>query len=152
MRVKKEYADFVKEGNAGVAIKLGKTQEGADDLLSWVITIDGPKDSLYEGGKFDFKFHFVDDYPFKPPKVSTTTKIYHPNFRLDGSICLDLLKDAWSPALTAHKLILSISSLLTEPNMDDPLSPEVSNLFKTNKNKYDETVKEYVKKYAMQQQ
>ena len=59
---------------------------------------------------------FPTDYPFKPPKIKFITKVYHPNIAADGRICIDILQDKWSPALTLSRVLLSISSLLNEPN------------------------------------
>jgi ubiquitin-conjugating enzyme E2 D/E len=87
----------------------------------------GPEDSPYSGGVFFLNIYFPTDYPFKPPKITFATRIYHPNINSNGGICLDILKDQWSPALTISKgifliiVLLSISSLLTDPNPDDPL-------------------------------
>ena len=63
-------------------------------------------DSPYSGGVFFLDIHFPTDYPFKPPKVNFTTRIYHPNINSNGSICLDILRDQWSPALTISKGVL----------------------------------------------
>ena len=104
-----------------------------DDLFIWKGTIIGPDDSPYEGGIFLFSIHFPTDYRFKPPKITFLTKIYHPNINLNGSICLDILMDQWSPALIISKVLLSISSLLSDPNPDDPVNSEAANLYKTNK-------------------
>jgi ubiquitin-conjugating enzyme E2 D len=60
-------------------------------------------DSPYQGGVFFLTIHFPTDYPFKPPKVAFTTRIYHPNINSNGSICLDILRSQWSPALTISK-------------------------------------------------
>eukprot|EP00350_Pseudokeronopsis_sp_OXSARD2_P010600 CAMPEP_0170540016 /NCGR_PEP_ID=MMETSP0211-20121228/2_1 /TAXON_ID=311385 /ORGANISM="Pseudokeronopsis sp., Strain OXSARD2" /LENGTH=110 /DNA_ID=CAMNT_0010842259 /DNA_START=30 /DNA_END=362 /DNA_ORIENTATION=+ len=109
----------------------------------------GPDDSPYAGGVFFLNIHFPTDYPFKPPKCNFTTRIYHPNINSNGSICLDILKDQWSPALTISKVLLSISSLLTDANPDDPLVPEIAHLYKNDKEKYETTAKEWTRKYAM---
>ena len=97
------------------------------DMYNWRATIMGPEDSVYAGGLFFLTIQFPPNYPFKPPKVQFTTKVYHPNINSNGGICLDILKDTqWSPALTISKLLLSICSLLTDPNPADPLVPEIA--------------------------
>ena len=133
-------------------------------LISLQATIMGPSDSPFQGGVFFLSIHFPTDYPFKPPKVAFTTKIYHPNINSNGSICLDILRSQWSPALTVSKVLLayffwflttlwlqvllSICSLLCDPNPDDPLVPEIARLYKTDKAKYSQLAKEWTKKYA----
>lgn len=119
-----------------------------DDIFHWDATIIGPSESPYQGGLFFVAIHFPPDYPFKPPKVNFKTKVYHPNVNSQGSICLDILKEQWSPALTISKVLLSICSLLTDPNPDDPLVPEIAHVYKTDKNRYNELAKEWTRKYA----
>ncbi|BEI99475.1 hypothetical protein CcaverHIS631_0405180 [Cutaneotrichosporon cavernicola] len=119
-----------------------------DNLFQWQATIMGPADSPYSGGVFFLSLTFPTDYPFKPPKVSFTTKIYHPNINANGSICLDILRDQWSPALTISKVLLSICSMLTDPNPDDPLVPEIAHTYKTDRARYEATAREWTHKYA----
>ncbi|KAJ0482695.1 putative ubiquitin-conjugating enzyme E2, ubiquitin-conjugating enzyme/RWD [Helianthus annuus] len=121
----------------------------AEDMFHWQATIMGPPDSPYSGGVFLVTIHFPPDYPFKPPKVAFRTKVFHPNINSNGSICLDILKEQWSPALTISKVLLSICSLLTDPNPDDPLVPEIAHMYKTDRNKYETTARSWTQKYAM---
>lgn len=126
----------------------------------------GPSDSPFQGGVFFLAIHFPTDYPFKPPKVNFTTRIYHPNINSNGSICLDILRDQWSPALTiskgetdsiilfatetdTHPVLLSICSMLTDPNPDDPLVPEIAHVYKTDRARYEQTAREWTRKFAI---
>eukprot|EP00054_Salpingoeca_dolichothecata_P033381 m.267381 g.267381 ORF g.267381 m.267381 type:complete len:153 (-) comp33120_c0_seq1:61-519(-) len=120
----------------------------ADDLFHWQGTIAGPPDSPYEGGLFKLAIKFPPDYPFKPPRVSFTTKIYHPNIAANGAICLDILKSQWSPALTISKVLLSICSLLCDPNPRDPLVPEIARVYEKDRAKYDATARDWTRKHA----
>jgi len=118
------------------------------NLFNWNAFIQGPNDSPYQGGVFQLGVVFPSDYPFKPPKVQFRTRIYHPNINSNGGICLDILKEQWSPALTITKVLLSIISLLTDPNPDDPLVPEIARIFKTDREKYDATARQWTTLYA----
>lgn len=81
----------------------------------------GPSDSPYSGGVFFLAIHFPTDYPFKAPKVNFTTRIYHPNINSNGSICLDILRDQWSPALTISKgAFISLFQLKLPANIRSP--------------------------------
>ena len=102
----------------------------------------GPEGSPYKGGIFYLDVVFPKDYPFKPPKIAFRTRIYHCNINSNGAICLDILKDNWSPALTISKVLLSISSLLTEPNPNDPLMADIAREFKEDRARHDENAKD----------
>ncbi|XP_029419882.1 ubiquitin-conjugating enzyme E2 D4 isoform X3 [Nannospalax galili] len=107
-----------------------------DDCMISSSVLSFQNDSPYQGGVFFLTIHFPTDYPFKPPKVAFSTKIYHPNINSNGSICLDILRSQWSPALTVSKVLLSICSLLCDPNPDDPLVPEIAHTYKADREKY----------------
>ena len=119
-----------------------------NDIFDWRATIIGPTGSPYENGVFKLRINFPADYPFKAPKVVFITKIYHCNINSGGGICLDILKDQWSPALTISKVLLSICSLMDDPNPDDPLVSEIANLLKRDKKEHDYRAKIYTLEYA----
>ena len=119
-----------------------------NDIFDWRATIMGPTGSPYENGVFKLRSNFPADYPFKAPKVVFITKIYHCNINSGGGICLDILKDQWSPALTISKVLLSICSLMDDPNPDDPLVSEIANLLKRDKKEHDYRAKIYTLEYA----
>jgi len=143
-RINKELSDLSKNPPANIS-----AGPKGDDMFQWQATIMGPDSSPYTGGVFNLEIMFPADYPFKPPKIKFNTKIYHCNVNDKGGICLDILKDNWSPALTISKVLLSICSLLTDPNPDDPLVPDIAKLFKENRKKHDENATEHTRKYAM---
>lgn len=142
-RIQKELSDLQKDPPANCSAG----PEG-EDMFRWSGVIMGPSDSPYTGGVFRLRIQFPVDYPFKPPHVQFVTKIYHPNINAAGLICLDILKGQWSPALTISKVLLSITSLLTDPNPDDPFVPEIANLYKSNRAQYELEAKSYTTRFA----
>nr|AAV90728.1 ubiquitin_conjugating enzyme [Aedes albopictus] len=119
-----------------------------DNLYEWVSTILGPPGSVYEGGVFFLDIHFSPEYPFKPPKVTFRTRIYHCNINSQGVICLDILKDNWSLALTISKVLLSICSLLTDCNPADPLVGSIATQYLQNREEHDRIARLWTKRYA----
>ncbi|RGB40225.1 ubiquitin-conjugating enzyme E2 [Rhizophagus diaphanus] len=120
-----------------------------DDLFHWQATIMGPSDSPYSGGVFFLLMNFPEDYPFNPPRIRFTTKIYHPNFSDSGSICDCFLKKQWSPALNIPKVLTLVCTLLTDPYKGCFIQ-EKYYLYINNRNRYEANAREWTRKYAMQ--
>jgi len=119
-----------------------------DNMYEWTATIMGPEESPYAGGVFFLNITLPIDYPFIPPKVIFQTRIYHCNISGTGAICLDILKDKWSPALTISKVLLSIVSLLTDANPHDPLVQNIATLYMEDREKHDSRAHAWTKRYA----
>ncbi len=142
-RIAKEQENLIKDPPSNCAAgPIG------DDLFNWEATIFAPDDSPYAGGVFKLHVLFPVDYPYHPPKIRFITKIYHPNINNSGGICLDILKDQWSPALTISKVLLSICILMNAPNPDDPLNGDIASLYVEDRAAYDEKARYYTRKYA----
>ena len=145
IRIEREYDLINKECPYGCTVGIFD-----NDKSHWIATIIGPENTPYYGGIFKLDILFPTDYPYKAPKINFKTKIYHPNISSSsGSICIDILKDKWSPALNITQVLLSICSLLDDPNPDDPLVPEIAKLFQSNKAKYEANAREATMRFAM---
>lgn len=116
-RVQKELHDCNRDAKvSGISVK-----PKSDNLAHLTGTIPGPVDSPYQGGTFVINIVLPDGYPFEPPKMQFSTKVWHPNVSSqNGAICLDILKDQWSPALTLKTALLSVQALLSDPQPNDP--------------------------------
>jgi ubiquitin-protein ligase len=146
-RLLKEYRDVV---NSQELLKNRITISLIDesDFTKWKATIIGDDETPYKDGIFNLEITIPLTYPFKPPLVKFITKVFHPNINSQGTICLDILKDKWSSSLTLDKLLLSIQALLVCPNPDDPLDATAADMYKNNREKYNDTVRKYVVDYA----
>lgn len=112
------------------------------------VVIAGPEESPYASGQFKLELFLPEDYPMAPPKVRFLTRIYHPNIDRLGRICLDILKDKWSPALQIRTVLLSIQALLSAPNPDDPLNNEAAELWKSQENEAMNRAREWTRLHA----
>lgn len=120
-----------------------------DNIYNWHGTIFGPVGSPYEGGVFKLEIKIPEDYPFKPPKIRFLTSIYHPNIDSNGYICLDIIQDNWYPTSTISRVLLTIISLLHDPNTNNPLEPDIATLYLNDRQKYNQLAKEHTQKYAI---
>ncbi|KAJ8435664.1 hypothetical protein Cgig2_014245 [Carnegiea gigantea] len=104
-----------------------------DNIFNWKGTIQGSKETVFEGTEYKLTLNFPADYPFKPPKVKFETSCFHPNVDVYGNICLDILQDKWSSAYDVRTILLSIQSLLGEPNTSSPLNTQAAALWSNQK-------------------
>ena len=104
---------------------------------------------MYQGGTFIIDIAIPPDYPYKPPKMRFDTKIWHPNISSQtGAICLDILKDEWSPALTIRTALLSLQALLCNPEPDDPQDAVVASQYKNNRELFNSTARAWTVEHA----
>eukprot|EP00947_MAST-08B_sp_MAST-8B-sp1_P000779 g779.t1 len=120
-----------------------------DDMTRLRGTIRGPIDSPYTGGAFDVDIQIPASYPFKPPQMKFDTKVWHPNVSSQtGAICLDILKDAWSPRLTIKAALVSLQALLSAPEPDDPQDAEVATMYKADNAAWAAKAQQWTEQFA----
>eukprot|EP00325_Prymnesiales_sp_UTEX-LB-985_P007778 CAMPEP_0174695572 /NCGR_PEP_ID=MMETSP1094-20130205/1924_1 /TAXON_ID=156173 /ORGANISM="Chrysochromulina brevifilum, Strain UTEX LB 985" /LENGTH=192 /DNA_ID=CAMNT_0015892107 /DNA_START=269 /DNA_END=848 /DNA_ORIENTATION=- len=115
-----------------------------NDIMKWHAVIFGPEDTAWEDGTFKLSVEFTEEYPNKAPTVKFLTKMFHPNIYADGSICLDILQNQWSPIYDISAILTSIQSLLCDPNPSSPANSEAARLYQENRREYERKVKEIV--------
>lgn len=110
--------------------------ESDSNLFLWAGTIEGPKGTYYEGLKFKISLSFPPNYPYSAPTIKFVSPMWHPNVDMSGNICLDILKEQWSAIYNVQTILLSLQSLLGEPNNDSPLNAQAAYLWDKNPNEY----------------
>lgn len=146
-RVHKEIRNILKDEASGVSVEL--KGNAASSLKYMIGSLVGPKDTPYENGLFYVDIELDDQYPFVPPKMKFITKVWHPNISsASGAICLDILKDQWSPALTIKTALLSLQALLSTPEPNDPQDAVVAKQYLSDKREFDRTAKQWTEEYA----
>ncbi|KAK7001814.1 ubiquitin-conjugating enzyme E2-24 kDa [Favolaschia claudopus] len=144
-RVNKEIADCKNDKTSNIRIDLVDSSP-----FHLIGSFPGPSDTPYAGGLFKVDIVIPDSYPFQPVKMKFITKVYHPNVSsASGAICLDILKDAWSPVLTLKSTLISLQSLLCSPEPDDPQDAEVAKHYTASRRSFEETAVYWTKTYAV---
>jgi ubiquitin-protein ligase len=116
------------------------------NLFEWQAMITGPDQTPYEGGLYELILKIPANYPVKPPKVRFKTEIFHPNIYKNGDICIDILQDQWSEVMSIEKILISIRSLLNEPNVNSPANPEAALLYKEHRNEFNQRIRDDIDK------
>ncbi|KAF7948944.1 hypothetical protein EAE96_008123 [Botrytis aclada] len=146
-RIAKELNDIANDPGAQIFCQARDGNDG--DLTSLRGSFPGPPDTPYEGGTYLVDIKIPNEYPFKPPHMNFSTKVWHPNVSSQtGAICLDTLSSAWSPVLTIKSALLSLQSLLSEPEPKDPQDAEVANMLINHPKEFREKARDWAIHYA----
>uniref|UniRef100_G3MNP4 Ubiquitin-conjugating enzyme E2 C n=1 Tax=Amblyomma maculatum TaxID=34609 RepID=G3MNP4_AMBMU len=116
-RLQQELMTLMMSGDKGIS-----AFPDGDNLFRWIGTIQGPPGTVYEKLVYRLRLEFPSTYPFESPQVHFETPCFHPNVDAQGNICLDILKEKWTALLDVRTVLLSIQSLLSEPNVSSPLN------------------------------
>lgn len=145
----KELMRLNKEPVPGVTI-----EPASDDLYTWIVGMFGAPDSIYEGGYFKARMKFPESYPMDPPSMVMMQPMWHPNIFPDGRVCISILhppgddaqsgelaSERWNPTQSVATVLLSVISMLTEPNISSPANVDASVMFRNNREDYDAKVR-----------
>ena len=152
--LKKQFRDINKASDLGLSV--GLVDE--NNFYKWSIVIFGPSETIYEGGYFKAILTFPLDYPNSPPQMKFTTKMFHPNIYPDGRVCISILhppgtdkfneqekaEERWRPSLGAEEILLSVISMLNDPNCDSPANIDAAVMLRNNPNEYKSRVQSLV--------
>mmetsp|Transcript_3077 Transcript_3077/g.4806 ORF Transcript_3077/g.4806 Transcript_3077/m.4806 type:complete len:167 (-) Transcript_3077:261-761(-) len=128
--LKRELVQLTKDESSGFSVGL----EDDSDFFKWRVVFEGPPDSLYEGGIFSTILTFPQDFPNNPPEMKFETEMFHPNIYSDGRVCISILHppgtdrfneqesadERWRPILGVHSILVSVISMLVDPNLESP--------------------------------
>merc|ERR1711991_95270 len=151
----KEYKALIEDAPEGITA--GPINE--DEFLEWQALIDGPEGSPYEGGVFKAVLKFPTNYPFQPPTMTFVSEIWHPNIHPDGKVCISILhppgddpsayetkEERWSAAQSVEKILLSVMSMLAEPNDQSPANVDAAKMWRDNRKEFCKKAEESVMK------
>ena len=152
--LKKQFKDINQASDLGLSV--GLVDE--NNFYKWSVVIFGPTETIYEGGFFRAILDFPEDYPNNPPKMQFTTKMWHPNIYKDGKVCISILhppgtdkfneqekaEERWRPSLGAEEILLSVISMLNDPNPDSPANIDAAVMFRKNREEYNSKVRSLV--------
>ncbi|OIR58827.1 MAG: ubiquitin-conjugating enzyme E2 [Amphiamblys sp. WSBS2006] len=153
-RLMREYTEFSKQSPEGfVAAPVG------DNIMLWEAYVQGPSETVYEGGLFRAELRFPGDYPLSPPTMYFKSEIFHPNIYESGEVCISILhqpgedpnmyedsSERWTPVQSVEKILLSVISMLSEPNPESGANIEACKCWRTNKEEYRKIVRKNIEK------
>eukprot|EP00800_Vazella_pourtalesii_P013804 TRINITY_DN3374_c0_g1_i1.p1 TRINITY_DN3374_c0_g1~~TRINITY_DN3374_c0_g1_i1.p1 ORF type:complete len:256 (+),score=71.76 TRINITY_DN3374_c0_g1_i1:721-1488(+) len=153
-----ELSKLLKEPLEGFLIEANE-----QNILEWDVVIFGPPDTPYAGGYFKAKMTFPQEYPYSPPKFTFKTSLWHPNVYMNGDVCISILhppgedplsgelpNERWNPTQSVRTILLSVQSLLNEPNTSSAANVDASVMYRKMKegkkgcDEYGKIVKEQV--------
>ncbi|XP_066264415.1 ubiquitin-conjugating enzyme E2 G2 [Branchiostoma lanceolatum] len=130
-----------------------------ENFFEWESLILGPEGTCFEGGVFQARLTFPSDYPLSPPKMKFTSEMFHPNIYPDGRVCISILhapgddpmgyessSERWSPVQSVEKILLSVVSMLAEPNDESGANVDASKMWREDREQFDQIAHRLVRK------
>ncbi|KAL3855354.1 hypothetical protein ACJMK2_014569 [Sinanodonta woodiana] len=130
-----------------------------ENFFEWEALIMGPEGTCFEGGVFPARLTFPPDYPLSPPKMKFTCELFHPNIYPDGRVCISILHapgddpmgyetsaERWSPVQSVEKILLSVVSMLAEPNDESAANVDAAKTWREDRSKFNEVAERTVRK------
>eukprot|EP01057_Protomagalhaensia_wolfi_P003952 Protomagalhaensia_wolfi_Nauph_80__3951@NODE_4003_length_660_cov_588_111111_g3170_i0_p1_GENE_NODE_4003_length_660_cov_588_111111_g3170_i0NODE_4003_length_660_cov_588_111111_g3170_i0_p1_ORF_typecomplete_len170_score21_81UQ_con/PF00179_26/1_2e49ProkE2_B/PF14461_6/7_1e06_NODE_4003_length_660_cov_588_111111_g3170_i062571 len=152
--LRKQFAELAQSaGAAGFSVGLVD-----DDLMKWRVAFTGPPDSPYEGGILTATLKFPDDFPNNPPEMVFVSPMFHPNVYPDGKVCISILHppgtdvfneqesadERWRPIISVESIILSVQSMLDEPNLESPANVDAAKMMRERPKDYKRKIRRMV--------
>merc|ERR1712093_507040 len=144
----KELMRLTKEPVPGFTV-----EPASDDLYTWIVGMFGPPDTIYQGAYFKAKMKFPETYPMDPPSMVMMQPMWHPNIYSDGKLCISILHppgddphsgelaaERWNPTQSVTTVLLSVISMLSEPNISSPANVDAGVMYRNNREEYDSLV------------
>ncbi|KAI9659773.1 MAG: Ubiquitin-conjugating enzyme E2 7 [Trizodia sp. TS-e1964] len=154
-RLTREYKALTTDSPDGITA--GPVDES--DYFVWEALIQGPDGTPFEGGVFPATLTFPKDYPINPPTMKFNPPLFHPNVYASGLVCISILhapgpdpnhyekaEERWSPIQSVEKVLLSVMSMLAEPNDESPANVEAAKMWRDHRPLYEERVREEVRR------
>ncbi|KDE05607.1 ubiquitin-conjugating enzyme E2-18 kDa [Microbotryum lychnidis-dioicae p1A1 Lamole] len=155
-RLMTEYKQLTASENEDSMFTAGPISE--NDFFIWSALIQGPSETPFEGGVFEAELTFPRDYPLSPPKMKFTPPLFHPNIYASGDVCISILhspgddpnayessSERWSPVQSVEKILLSVISMLAEPNIESGANIDACKLYRDNREAYDDMIRQHVR-------
>lgn len=154
--LRRQFLELARNPPDGVSVGLGEEE----NIFNWELMIIGPPETLYEGGFFNCKLEFPSDFPNSPPVMTFLTQMWHPNVHTDGKVCISILhppgEDAfnehesaierWRPILGVEAIIISVISMLSDPNDESPANIDAAVMWRNDKIAFKKKVKDIVRR------
>jgi len=153
-RLVAEYKQILKNSPDGIIA--GPLKE--DNYFEWEAAITGPEGTVFEDGVFVARLVFPQDYPLNPPTMRFTSKIFHPNIYPDGKVCISILhppgddplgyeksSERWSPVQSVEKILLSVMSMIAEPNINSPANVDAAKMWRDDREKFAKIAQDHVR-------
>jgi len=143
-RLQKELSDIRKAGLRSFR----DIQVDEQNMLTWIGLIV-PESVPYNKGAFRIEINFPAEYPFKPPKITFRTKIYHPNIDEKGQVCLPIIQaENWKPATKTDQVIQALVALVNDPEPEHPLRTDLAEEYTKDRKKFLKNAEDFTKKFS----